>query len=104
MKITGEHIVITVMFVVVAALAMLIAEPPADTTVTETAPYEYVNEPGVPGFDLYAWEVGDDNADGIIEEDESGWDCTTMGNTICGPWIDPAQMKALGAALLTEVE
>ncbi|OAT69432.1 hypothetical protein AWB85_20285 [Mycobacteroides immunogenum] len=27
---------------------------------------------------------GDDNGDGVIDEDESGWDCTTMGNRICG--------------------
>lgn len=27
---------------------------------------------------------GDDNRDGIIMEDESGWDCRTMGNRICG--------------------
>ncbi|MEP9391146.1 hypothetical protein ABLE94_02655 [Gordonia sp. VNK1] len=27
---------------------------------------------------------GDDNGDGIIDEDESGWDCATMGNRICG--------------------
>lgn len=27
---------------------------------------------------------GDDNGDGVIDEDESGWDCTTMGNHICG--------------------
>ena len=90
MKITGERIVITLMCIIVAALAMLIAEPQTDGPATGTDTYEYVNEPGVPGFDLYAWEVGDDNADGIIEEDESGWECTTMGNTICGPWIDPA--------------
>ena len=35
--------------------------------------------------DVYAREVGDDNADGVIMEDESGWDCATMGNMICGP-------------------
>lgn len=35
--------------------------------------------------DAYAREVGDDNCDGIIMEDESGWDCATMGNLICGP-------------------
>lgn len=29
--------------------------------------------------------AGDDNNDGVIQEDESGWDCTTMGNRICGP-------------------
>lgn len=28
---------------------------------------------------------GDDNQDGVIDEDESGWDCRTMGNGICGP-------------------
>ncbi|ANA99701.1 Uncharacterised protein [Mycolicibacterium phlei] len=28
---------------------------------------------------------GDDNGDGLIDEDESGWDCATMGNRICGP-------------------
>ncbi|EFV12960.1 hypothetical protein [Segniliparus rugosus] len=27
---------------------------------------------------------GDDNGDGVIDEDESGWDCSTMGNGICG--------------------
>jgi hypothetical protein len=37
------------------------------------------------GVDVYAYEVGDDNADGRIDEDESGWDCATMGNRICGP-------------------
>ncbi len=36
-------------------------------------------------YDAYAFEVGDDNADGVIDEDESGWDCTTMGNLVCGP-------------------
>ena len=35
--------------------------------------------------DVYAAEVGDDNGDGVVMEDESGWDCTTMGNRTCGP-------------------
>ncbi|MFF0698389.1 hypothetical protein ACFYU4_37865 [Streptomyces tendae] len=36
---------------------------------------------------------GDDNRDGIVDEDESGWDCHTMGNRQCGPQGDasPAQ-------------
>lgn len=34
--------------------------------------------------DVYAQEVGDDNNDGIVMEDESGWDCATMGNRVCG--------------------
>lgn len=28
---------------------------------------------------------GDDNGDRVIDEDESGWDCATMGNRDCGP-------------------
>lgn len=28
--------------------------------------------------------TGDNNGDGRIEEDESGWDCHTMGNRVCG--------------------
>lgn len=28
--------------------------------------------------------TGDDNGDGIVMEDESGWECRTMGNRICG--------------------
>ncbi|MFI8206661.1 hypothetical protein [Streptomyces sp. NPDC085937] len=28
--------------------------------------------------------LGDDNRDGRIDEDESGWDCRTMGNRQCG--------------------
>lgn len=34
--------------------------------------------------DVYAQEVGDDNGDGVVMEDESGWDCSTMGNQVCG--------------------
>ncbi len=30
------------------------------------------------GVDAYAYEVGDDNGDGRIDEDESGWDCVTI--------------------------
>ncbi|MFJ4084967.1 hypothetical protein ACIP2Z_39240 [Streptomyces iakyrus] len=28
--------------------------------------------------------MGDDNRDGYVDEDESGWDCATMGNRECG--------------------
>lgn len=44
--------------------------------------------------DQYAWEVGDDNADGVITEDESGWDCVSMGNRICGPGNDQGKPAA----------
>ena len=36
-------------------------------------------------YDAYAAEVGDDNADGIITEDDSGFDCRVMSNLRCGP-------------------
>ncbi|MEU3502621.1 hypothetical protein ABZ726_18285 [Streptomyces hundungensis] len=36
--------------------------------------------------------TGDDNGDGRIDEDESGWDCRTMGNHVCGPV--PAERRA----------
>jgi hypothetical protein len=28
--------------------------------------------------------IGDDNGDGVIDEDESGWRCDSMGNLECG--------------------
>ncbi|WP_087793304.1 hypothetical protein [Streptomyces sp. CS159] len=44
-------------------------------------------------IDGQADALGDDNRDGIVDEDESGWDCHTMGNRQCGPQGDasPAQ-------------
>ncbi|MET8717418.1 hypothetical protein ABZV52_30080 [Streptomyces sp. NPDC004735] len=44
---------------------------------------------------------GDDNADGRIEEDESGWNCATMGNRQCGPDLAaalPAECRSAGEA------
>jgi hypothetical protein len=35
--------------------------------------------------DVYAYEVGDDNGDGVVMEDESGWSCVDDGNKVCGP-------------------
>jgi hypothetical protein len=49
-----------------------------------TMPHALAHTDTVAGYDAYAAEVGDDNENGIIEEDESGWNCTTMGNRICG--------------------
>jgi hypothetical protein len=37
------------------------------------------------GVDVYAYEVGDDNGDGVVMEDESGWSCVDDGNKVCGP-------------------
>ena len=51
------------------------------------------NDPGtvawVDGWiDGQADALGDDNRDGVVDEDESGWDCRTMGNRLCGPQRD----------------
>jgi hypothetical protein len=54
------------------------------------------------GVDVYAYEVGDDNADGVMQEDESGWDCTTMGNRICG--VGNAQGAVPGDWSTTDAE
>ncbi|MFF4188158.1 hypothetical protein ACFYZ9_33685 [Streptomyces sp. NPDC001691] len=43
--------------------------------------------------------TGDDNGDGQIDEDESGWDCRTMGNHVCGPV--PAECREAGDELKT---
>jgi hypothetical protein len=39
-------------------------------------------------IDGQADALGDDNRDGQVEEDESGWDCHRMGNRVCGPQRD----------------
>ncbi|MCX4677671.1 hypothetical protein OG413_20580 [Streptomyces sp. NBC_01433] len=41
---------------------------------------------------------GDDNRDGRIDEDESGWNCHTMGNEVCGPRSVPAECEGAGSA------
>jgi len=48
-----------------------------------TMPHALAHDPG--WHDAYAAEVGDDNGNGIIEEDESGWSCVDDGNRTCGP-------------------
>ncbi|MET7572039.1 hypothetical protein ABZT04_26570 [Streptomyces sp. NPDC005492] len=51
------------------------------------------NDPGTVAWsdgwiDGQADALGDDNRDGRIEEDESGWDCHRMGNHVCDPQRD----------------
>ncbi|ASR77198.1 hypothetical protein KIV66_gp91 [Mycobacterium phage MyraDee] len=70
MKARLKTAVARLMVVGVALGAMALADPEASAD---------------PSYDAYAFEVGDDNGDGVIMEDESGWDCATMGNLICGP-------------------
>ncbi len=51
---------------------------------------------------------GDDNGDGRVDEDESGFDCRTMGNRICGETVaasrplTAAQRKASAIRACTE--
>ena len=49
------------------------------------------------GVDAYAYEVGDDNGDGRIDEDESGWDCATMAHRTCWPVVADCRDICLGA-------
>jgi hypothetical protein len=50
------------------------------------APHRTAHADTVGHYDTYATAaVGDDNAHGRIDEDESGFDCRVMGNLSCGP-------------------
>ncbi|MEU6632908.1 hypothetical protein ABZ905_32180 [Streptomyces parvus] len=42
--------------------------------------------------------TGDDNRDGTVDEDETGWDCRTMGNRLCGPAPQACQRAGAAAA------
>ncbi|WP_404949084.1 hypothetical protein HFP70_35465 [Streptomyces sp. ARC14] len=45
-----------------------------------------------------AYAPGDDNRDGRVDEDESGWDCRSMGNGLCGADVPP-ECRDAGEAL-----
>lgn len=45
-----------------------------------------------------AGRIGDDNGDGRVDEDETGWDCRTMGNRLCGADV-PAECARAREAL-----
>ncbi|MGW0033037.1 hypothetical protein ACWDXD_24875 [Streptomyces sp. NPDC003314] len=52
------------------------------------------NDPGTAAWvkgwiDGQAESLGDDNGDGRVDEDESGWDCAAMGNRLCGADVPP---------------
>jgi hypothetical protein len=49
------------------------------------APNSMAHDVAVAHYDVFAYEVGDDNGDGVVAEDESGWSCVDDGNKICGP-------------------
>lgn len=93
----------------VAALALLLAPASATAHAAPASPAVPVNltptvvpapaESGtVPGsmmlvltpeqraaMEAYALATGDDNGDGRITDDESGFNCWIHGNSICGP-------------------
>ena len=64
------------------ALALLLAKGVLGTGLVvglAVAPHAPTAHAAPAGVDAYAYEVEDDNGDGIIMEDESGWDCTAQG-------------------------
>ncbi|MER5482590.1 hypothetical protein ABT024_05150 [Streptomyces sp. NPDC002812] len=72
--------------VVAAAGLLLFAALPADGAGPDNTTVAAYND----GFiDGQADARGDDNRDGLVDEDESGWDCRTMGNHACGTDIPP---------------
>lgn len=48
--------------------------------------------------------VGDDNLDGSIYENETGWRCETMGSGLCSPTSVETQQLLLLKAILGYVE
>lgn len=62
------------------------ADPSPSTTLIVTPAVPSCSTPADPECEGEpAPLVGDDNDDGTIDEQESGWDCLTMGNQVCGP-------------------
>ncbi|MFC8640106.1 hypothetical protein ACFUC2_05020 [[Kitasatospora] papulosa] len=68
--------------IVAGLLALLVLFVAATIGAVRSAP----SAPTRPGVTVTVADgQGDDNGDGRVEEDESGWDCRTMGNRVCGP-------------------
>lgn len=63
-------------------------EPKSAPTVTVVPDEDLVDAYNDGWADGRADLMGDDNRDGRIDEDESGWDCRRMGNRACGPQRD----------------
>jgi hypothetical protein len=70
-----------------AVLAIATATPPTQSTQPTQKPHttEQWLQTYSPTQGIVTPAPGDDNGDGTIDEDESGWNCHTMGNGICGP-------------------
>ena len=68
----------TALFGMAGAIGLAYANPWAAPVTVE------INVPGSPGFDAYAYEVGDDDADGSITAGESGWAADAWTVTVDG--------------------
>jgi hypothetical protein len=70
------------------APSVLVAPVPAGAPIERTPQTKAVGtvapSPAVEIAEPLVIEKGDDNGDGRIDEDESGWDCANMGNKVCG--------------------
>ncbi|MFH8465976.1 hypothetical protein [Streptomyces sp. NPDC017991] len=82
-----------------AALGTIATFGPASAGATKATPQEIVTAFNDGFADGRADATGDDNRDGRIDEDESGWDCHTMGNRVCGAPIVPTECKGAGVAV-----
>ncbi|OEJ21042.1 hypothetical protein [Streptomyces subrutilus] len=71
---------------VVGSLAGVAHDAVGRAEASEAALVEAFNDGFVDGR---ADGMGDDNRDGVVDEDESGWDCRTMGNRVCGADVPP---------------
>ncbi|MBT2396296.1 hypothetical protein [Streptomyces sp. ISL-100] len=88
-----------------AALGTLATFGPTSAGATKATPHEIVTAFNDGFADGRADATGDDNRDGRIDEDESGWDCRTMGNRKCGPTATalaaPLECRGAPADVLT---
>lgn len=74
---------------VATALLLLACSTPVPLPVPDPSADDIVTAYNDGWIDGVADLLGDDNRDGIVDEDESGWNCLTMGNRICGPTPAP---------------
>src|SRR3954469_18577120 len=74
------------------ALAIATATPPTQPTQKPHTTEQWLQTYS-PTQGIVTPAPGDDNGDGTIDEDESGWNCHTMGNGICGPGHRSAKVR-----------
>ena len=85
-------VVLTAVTMIVFLQAYLAADVARDARLDSASPAPHsISYPDLAPVPTPAPVAGDDNGDGYVAEDESGWDCATMGNRVCGPavWEGP---------------